>query len=487
MKGYRKYMDSRTVDQQLHEKIMQKVMENPKPVSTEQDNKALQKSNKGSAEQSRKKSFVWPVMAAACAAIIFFGVWLIPGLLSDSDGGGDFSANQPNGQYNGSGVPYSDGSHIVDENPEPAPNINMHALVFNEGDHAMSASRFAASFAHPLTDEQFSAIFPSLDGSRFETRVSYWLPQEEHLPIFAEVFAIDLERHVSITAAEAVTSFANPFDTPEELQISYVHGVEVIAFIRETELDFSRFGSVSMVCEDTGVAINDNFPMQVFEILVRAEFVLGGVGYNVQYFGVGGREASKEALTAIVNQIIYGGEPDWSVLADPVVPELLNEIITLEQAQADPDFGAFMPANVPQAFRFDSARRTLNQWDNAIRTHWHRYPTFDNISWAVQEPTEHDLAVIVSTNDRHKFDVSLYSIPWFLSVPDEVHMYFQNPVFLAEEMSLEIVQARARWADGERGQDAGWRIDSFGVLYGDVLIRVSASGLSPEQLWEMLP
>jgi hypothetical protein len=83
--------------------------------------------------------------------------------------------------------------------------------------------------------------------------------------------------------------------------------------------------------------------------------------------------------------------------------------------------------------------------------------------------------------------VSLYPIPWFESVPDEILDYFLNPVFLAEEMTLEAVRARARLDEGRRGETATSVIDSFAVLYGDVIVHISARGASPEQIWDMLP
>jgi hypothetical protein len=100
---------------------------------------------------------------------------------------------------------------------------------------------------------------------------------------------------------------------------------------------------------------------------------------------------------------------------------------------------------------------------------------------------------VVCISEREKYDVSLYPIPWAGSVPIEVHYYFQSPVFLAEEMSLEVISARTRWDDNRRhpdpflGDTSGWRTSQFGILYGDVIVKISASGLTAEQIWNMLP
>jgi len=452
MKGYKNYMNTRTVDTALHEKIMQRLTQNPKPIY-------------------QKRLAVRYAMAAACAVVLLFGLWAVPNFFDTQNITNDpngFFANLPSDTQNGGNNGYiatgptqnqeSDSNEETNETQIPELHFDIYALVFNDIQSEISASRIMPDFAHDLTDEQFNVIFPTLDRSHFEAIVSYWLPRGEYSLGLTEVSAHAPNGQASITAAEGVTSFINPLSEPTDLQISYAHGVEVTAIIVES------------------------YPLYA----VRAEFVLGGTGYNVRYFDYD-REAAKERLTALVNGIIYGGAPDWSVLADPVVPELRNEELTLEQARIDPDFGAFMPVNIPHGFIFDSGRRTLNQWENSIRANWHRFPTFDNIFWTAAEPHEFDLERIVSANDRHKFDVSLYSIPWALSVPDEIHGYFSNPVFLAEEMTLEVVRARALWDEGRHGESAGWRIISFGVLYGDVIIRISARGVSPEEIWDMLP
>jgi len=444
MKGYRDYMNNRAVDPILHEKIMRKVTQQP-----------------------MKRPVLRYAMAAACVAVLMIGIRIMPEFFSNHNGANGI--NLPNG-YPPNGI-------VV--GLEPPPNGNeteeFHALVFNDwvgamGGAAISApGRIMSDFAHDLTEEQFVAIFPTLNSSQFNARVSYRLARGDYFQGMATVFAYDFDDDsgVHIRLSQAMDAHVDgPLFSDGETYISYVHGVSVTAFIH------SRYGIVG----------DELLSMYA----VRASFTQHGIAYNVNYANVC-EYSAKSRITEIVNQLIIGGAADWSVLADPVVPELRNEELTLEQARLDPDFGAFMPVNVPQGFIFDSGRRTLNQWDNSIRVNWHGYPGFDGIFWTVGEPREDELALVVSADDRHKFDVSLYPIPWFESVPDEVREYFHNPVFLAEEMTPQIVQARARWEEGRRGNDASWVIDNFSVLYGDIIIRISARGISPEQLWHMVP
>jgi len=106
--------------------------------------------------------------------------------------------------------------------------------------------------------------------------------------------------------------------------------------------------------------------------------------------------------------------------------------------------------------------------------------------WTAAVPTEDDFNRIVCANDTHKFDVALFPFPWAYSVPREYRDYFHNPVFIASEISLETIQARTWWSDAERGDIPGWRLHGFAVLFDDVIVHISANGLSAEQIWEMI-
>jgi hypothetical protein len=442
MKGYRDYMNSRSVDPILHEKIMRKVTKKPKPLY---QNRAVLRN----------------AMAVACMTVLMFGIWLMPGFFGNENTPDGINTNPPG---------YLQSEHDVGPvPPENGTEVNvLHELVFNNEYGQIIASRIPPDFVYELTGEQFNAIFPTLSQAHFNASVSYWLPREDYFAGLTEVSAYDsrnADEGVHIRLMETGIVDADLF-MEEELYISNVYGIRVAAFVHDGH----------------GVS-GGEFVRMYF---VRAEFSLEGIAYSVSYANTN-LEAAKAELTELANQIIAGGAADMSVLADPIVPELRNEELTHGQALLDPDFGALMPVSVPQGFIFDSGRRILNQWENSLRVHWHRFPSVDNIFWTVAQPTEYDLERMVPAGELYKYDVSLYPIPWFDSVPEEIREYFHNPVFLAEEMSLEVVQGRARLEEGRRGESASWSIDSFSVLYGDVIIHISARGVSAEQLWDMIP
>ena len=160
----------------------------------------------------------------------------------------------------------------------------------------------------------------------------------------------------------------------------------------------------------------------------------------------------------------------------------LDEQLTLDEAYLDPDFGALLPKNVPSRFGFESARRFINQDIDSLFVYWYTGP--DYIDWRVSKTTDYDTRRIVSPGEPEKYEMSRYPIPWADSVPDELREYVSNPVFLAEDLTLEIVQARAYWVDNDHGDTPGWRM-RFSVLSGDVVVEADVKGASPEEVWEM--
>ena len=160
--------------------------------------------------------------------------------------------------------------------------------------------------------------------------------------------------------------------------------------------------------------------------------------------------------------------------------------LSLNEARHDPNFGTFIPASIPEGFVFESAQYS----DGTLSASWNRgVGVFDHINWVVHFSDEQWENSVVSASQRELFDIALYPMPWMDSVPAEIAEVFHFPVFRAEELSLEVVQARMRWeeaGEGRLGTTAGWRHAPFAVLYGDVLVQPRVNGVTPEQLYDML-
>ena len=170
-------------------------------------------------------------------------------------------------------------------------------------------------------------------------------------------------------------------------------------------------------------------------------------------------------------------------ISQPITPLNPADILTFEQAITDPYFGMFIPDYIPQGFDFEYAWRFGEHDGNSLTAFW-QAEMLHNISWHITMLDDHNRSLIVSVNDREKFDLSLYPIPWAASVPRELVQYVMNPVFLAEELSLDVVQARTIQGRGRNPGDSNWQIN-FSVLIDDIVIRLDTYGVSPEQVWEM--
>jgi len=161
-----------------------------------------------------------------------------------------------------------------------------------------------------------------------------------------------------------------------------------------------------------------------------------------------------------------------------VSPLPVQEDLTMEQARGCPNFGVFIPVDIPDGFEADRVWRMTQQDAETLFVFW--TSGLGSVTWQVANATEHDLAVVVDVNDRAMFDLSLYAVPWFETVPHELLPYVMNPVFLAREVTLDAVQARA-----VEGRGGGVQMN-FSVLFGNVVVTINANGLQAQDVWGMV-
>lgn len=435
MKGYIDYMDNISVSPELHDKIMQKVYRQQKPIN-------------------QNRVILRYAGMAACFLVLLLCVWSIPNLF-DSPTSDDPGMN--GGQLG-----------VIDIDPTPGITSRIsNALTLNRIDSQMSASRIFVDghFWHELTNEQTRALLPDL---RF--------------PISATAHYFGNGTLFDVVVAELTSSGGAAMVDELYLRtvIRFAPGAIVSCAIYNYEPVESEIYDVPVVAGmlDVGI-LNDGITLYV------ATFIIGEIAYSIELYDNETGESGLNRLTEIVSAIIRNGSMDLSILDNPVIPELRDEQVSLSEARSDPDFGEYLPISVPVPFRFDNARRFINQETNSLMTFWGA-DRAESIRWFVSMPTEHDIAHIVSVHEHEKYDLSLYSIPWAFSVPDEFHYYFQSPVFLAEELTIDVIRARTVWESSRSGATPGWQTSQFSVLYDNVLLTVSMNGVSPEQIWNMI-
>jgi hypothetical protein len=435
MKKYTDYMDNIKVDAALHEKIMQKATKKPAP-------------------QCQPRPILHYVGILACAAVLMLCVWTIPGLLNSpyvpSDPGNS-SVTLPGNQQGG-------------EQPgiSMSPDWAGYALSLNKVESYVQGSiDIPGHFWHELTAEQKAAVLPGF---------SFPISATAHYRGDGSLFQVAAHE----TDANGGTKMFNDLYTMTKILFAPDEVIDDVVY--EYDPKTSDVGGIPVVAGVFDWEINDGVALYI------ASFKIDGIAYNIKLYDSDNGRNGLDRLTELVNTIIRNGTPDVSVLSDPAIPELRNETLTLDEAYADPDFGAYLPHGVPSQFSFDSAQRFINQESNSLFVFWYTEAGYDTIMWSVSKPTEADRAHLVSADERKKYDLSLYPFPLADSIPAELWEYVNSPVFQAEELSLDVIKARAYLSD-EQG-DSGWRVD-FSVLYDDVIVSVNSKGISPKEVWEM--
>ena len=163
-----------------------------------------------------------------------------------------------------------------------------------------------------------------------------------------------------------------------------------------------------------------------------------------------------------------------------------RENISEEEARATDILGAYLPTALPAGYTVESARREKNSDASAAAKYVSLSVTWtkgmDSIFLTVKK-VEPSHIVFADLSKPECYNVHLYDIPYGETVPEEYRETFDNPVFRAEDLSLELIEMRMK-SVADSGDTDTPRGD-FSVLYGnDILVKFNGDG-SAEQIWEM--
>lgn len=195
-------------------------------------------------------------------------------------------------------------------------------------------------------------------------------------------------------------------------------------------------------------------------------------------------DVSKESFQNILERFARyeEGKPDLSQITPTAIPEYFDKTLSFSDAQADPDFGSYMPSSVPNGFTESSIRRYKDYNSDYLYGLWTK--GMSELRWQVSAYSEADEARLTTVEDTENYDLSLYPIPRAESVPEDKWEIVNNPIFNADELTLEVVCKRAYKAS-DSGDTSSWRM-SFSVKYGDIIVKVSSKGVSPEWVYDQL-
>lgn len=193
-------------------------------------------------------------------------------------------------------------------------------------------------------------------------------------------------------------------------------------------------------------------------------------------------KSSAQVLLAEAVEAILAGEIDFTGITPRTIPHWHYESLTLNQARADEDFGSFVPATIPQGFSFSSGLRYIHQDSDFL---WVSFAAGMNyIELSISRVTPQVEARIIDISQRDTYDMSLYPIPWAESVPDELRDVVIYPVFRAEDMSLDVLRARA-YSVQDAGDTGGERMQ-FSILRDGVVVDINVKGAGPQEVISML-
>lgn len=168
-----------------------------------------------------------------------------------------------------------------------------------------------------------------------------------------------------------------------------------------------------------------------------------------------------------------------SVLKDGRFSE---EYESLTEARENAEYGAYLPSQAPSGYVQYSITHKWGEGDDSLYGLWTK--GMRELRWRITDLTEADKNRITSIEDTVNYDMGLYPIPLAESVPKELWNVVNNPIFKAEELTLDAVWKRA-YQVKDAGDVSGYRMQ-FSVLYGDVVVEINSKGVDPEWVYEEL-
>lgn len=350
----------------------------------------------------------------------------------------------------------------------PMPDV----LAWNTVDYsAVSADMSAAAVGEPLTKEQLAECLPEIRlewMSNAEGYAVYWLMDGSGGLAWVELRLTDAERGWTIRATlvpeDAVRAPAFGLEPEPDERVSAMDGHEYRAYRAYYDADGVR-----------RVWMGADFEKDGIEYTLTTDVVIAD--RDELYAAIDLRDV----MLAYMTGTHYTPDLSGYQYGEYV---LIDRYVTVAEAREDPDFGAYVPAAGPDGLEEDFARRyKFEDSTDYLLVSWMggSGEAYGDLQWIASPVTDEALTRVVSPDERERYDVSLYPVPWFSSVPEAFRMTFENPVFRIGDLTRELVEARAH------ASDDGPVLTHFSVLYDtDVLVRVVSKGVDPGWLYEAL-
>lgn len=398
----------------------------------------------------RRNTWVkWGIMAA-CFCLAVTAAVTVPYLLSGDNPGPGKTPGKTNDVYT-----------PVDIVPNPALEGDQDTCVFyyNEVSAVLDAARIyiPGYFTEELSDEELAAIIP--DRQTAEMTFSGYAGFDGEGRLIDVVLQVEAP---FLNSASASVLFSKDeiiqcYVIPDEPFISKLNGwdFEIYKWNANSETFYDAFGQIN------------------------------GCAVQISYTSNGSNQGDARIAFEVLADCFTAykdGKPDLDSIKAETIPEFFDRKLTVAEARTDAAFGAYMPDAVPSGYVAESIRRYKDQNSDYLSGLWAK--GYDELNWRVSHYTELDANRLTGIDETENYDLALYPIPRAQSVPDDLREIVGDPIFIAEELTLDAVCARA-YKSGESGDSNGWRM-KFSVKYGDIIVRVSAKGVEPEWIYQKL-
>ena len=103
--------------------------------------------------------------------------------------------------------------------------------------------------------------------------------------------------------------------------------------------------------------------------------------------------------------------------------------------------------------------------------------------------THYDGQLLTDVADKEKYELSLCWNPWDPYIPEQDRIHMEKPVFDAEDLTDDVLNARIyndyRFDRQQKKYYAEPRME-FGIRFGNVVVYVFASNMTAEEVLEII-
>lgn len=231
------------------------------------------------------------------------------------------------------------------------------------------------------------------------------------------------------------------------------------------------------------------------DYVCTSEFLVDGYGYrfrNAHTDAGEGEEKAAEA-TRLFHSLFVMRAAQWTdsrcyfghIAHNDHIPAWEEASFdTLSQAREKADFAPYLPQTAPVNWsEFHGSLSYQEKVQNRLFVRWTKM--YDNVEVCVYLPegdsTDYYHTQLVDASVPASYDWRLYDGPICDTVPEEYQMAFYKPAFRAEDMSLEVIEARMH------PHDTGGEICHFYVIHDTgVVVSYDCSGVSARQVWALV-